>query len=405
MNKVVFAYTEESRRTEYLIDLLKDDFDLVLSSSCKQIEDIIHNSFDSIEALIIDNPSGHKDINRLLKYVEKKNSFMFTLPILILTESSMIEEDDKYLSDLVVGMITVGESKRTVLQRIKNTIKYSNSASFDDFSKMLKVLPSLIYLKDTRGRYAFCSQNWHHLVNPDQSIRGLTDFDIRKSKENARIAQENDQKVVQSGQGTSYIIKEDDDEGIEYLQIIKEPLKDKNGNVNGIIAIINDVTDQEVLKQELRHKSITDQLTGLYNRVYFDELATKLSEKPTLPLTIISADCDGLKKINDKYGHASGDKYICLARDAIQKELPKKSYLFRMGGDEFIAIIPGMKAYEGAKLIKNIVKNSHNYKTTQFELKLSVGYHTITKENVSIETALNLSDKLMYKMKREHKRK
>lgn len=404
MNKIVFAYTEESSRTRYLIDLLKDDFDLVITSSCKEITDILHESFDSIEALIVDHPAGHPDIDRLFKFVKEHNSYMFTLPILILTHYKMMEEDDKYLSDLAVGMITEGESKRTVLQRIKNTIKFSNSASFDDFSSMLKVLPSLIYLKDTRGRYAFCSQHWHHLTNPNQSIRGLTDFDIRKSKENARIAQEYDQKVLASGVGTSYMIKEDDDEGVEYLQIIKEPLKDANGNVNGIIAIINNVTDQELLRQELRHKSITDQLTGLYNRVYFEELTKKYKENVTLPLTIISADCDGLKKINDKYGHASGDKYICLARDAIQSHLPEKSSLFRMGGDEFVAIIPEMKGYEAAKLIKAIAKDAPKYKTSQFVLKLSIGYHTITRKNLSVESAVNLSDRSMYKMKKLHKK-
>ena len=405
MNKVVFAYTEETSRSEYLINLLKDDFDLVLAKSCDEITEILHNAFDSLEALIIDHPADKPDIGRLFDYVSKFNNYMFTLPIIVLSEQSMVEEDDKYLSDLVVGMILKGESKRVVLQRIKNTIKFSNSASFDDFSSMLKALPSLIYLKDTRGRYAFCSKNWHHFYGERNTIRGLTDFDVRKNKDNARIAHESDKKVIESGKGTSYVIKEDDDEGVEYLQIIKEPLKDKKGKVTGIIAVINNVTEEEILRQDLRHKSITDQLTGLYNRVYFEELKQKTENNKVIPTTFVSADCDGLKKINDKYGHASGDEYICYARDALLESLPNESYLFRMGGDEFVAVIQGMKSYDANILVKNIIKNSLKYKNNKFQLKLSVGSYTLTRSGISIEGAVALSDKAMYKMKREGKKK
>ena len=131
---------------------------------------------------------------------------------------------------------------------------------------------------------------------------------MRKSKENARIAREADMKVISSGRGSNYVIKEEDDEGIDYLQIIKEPVKNEKGEVTGIIAIVNNVTDSELLKQELRKKSITDPLTELYNRYYYEELEAEYKNKMTIPITVISADCDGLKRINDKYGHAAGDK-------------------------------------------------------------------------------------------------
>lgn len=401
MNKVVFAYTEESTRSQYLIDILKDEFDLVIASSCDEITRLLHESYDGMEALIIDHPSDKPDIDRLFQFVSRKNSFIFTLPILILTEPSMKEDDDDFLSDLVVGMITVGETKKTVLQRIKNTIKFSNSASFDDFSHMLESLPSLIYIKDAKGRYAFCSKRWHHMKTSNESYRGLTDLDVRKNKENARIAMENDRKVVESGEGMSYLIRENDDEGVEYLQVIKEPIKDRKGKVSGIIAIINNVTEGELLRQELRQKSITDQLTGLYNRFYFEEITSNLKDDANLPLTFISADCDGLKTINDAFGHTAGDAYICFARDAIQEHLPEDSFLFRMGGDEFLAVVPGMDAAGAAALVEKIALGAKKYRTYKFTLKLSVGSYTIVNKDTPIESAVNLSDKAMYRMKKE----
>ncbi|MDY6391740.1 MAG: diguanylate cyclase [Bacilli bacterium] len=403
MNKIVFAYTQESSRSRYLINLLKDDFELILAPSCDAITKLLHESFDSIEALIIDHPSDKPDLDRLFNYVKKHNSFMFTLPIILLTEPSMAADDDKYLSDLVVGMITEGETKRTVLQRIKNTLRFSASMSFDDFSNMLEALPSQIYVKDIKSRYVFCSKRWHHFRKSNESIRGLTDFDIRKNRENAIIAQENDRMVIESGQGTDYIIKECDDEGTEYLQVIKEPIVNKDGKVDGIIAIINNVTDSELLRQELRQKSITDQLTGLFNRFYFEEIVETMKDSLALPLTLVSADCDGLKTINDQFGHAAGDRYICFARDAIQESLPEGSFLFRMGGDEFLAIVPNTDTSSAEELVQRIMKNADGYHTSKFSLKLSAGCYTIKEKGISIEYAVNQSDKAMYRAKQSKK--
>lgn len=402
MHKIVFAYTEETPRSRYLTDLLKDDFDLVTAPSCEAITDILHNDYESIDSLIIDHPSDKSDIDRLFRYVDKHNSFMFTLPIIILTDRASMHDDDAFISDLVVGMIVEGEPRRTVLQRIRNTIKFCASTSFDDFSRMLRHLPSIIYVKDSAGRYIFCSQRWHHLRKPDESVRGLTDFDIRKSKENARIARENDLKVLQSGKGMSYLIKESDDEGTEYLEVVKEPLRDEQGKVEGIIAIINNVTDSELLKEELREKSITDQLTGLFNRSYFEEVVGKMKKGIDVPMTFVSADCDGLKTINDEFGHAAGDRYICMARDAIQGKLPEGSYLFRMGGDEFLAIVPRMDEEDANALVASIIENVKNFKTDRFQLRLSVGSYTVSRVEESIERAVNRSDKAMYRMKKSH---
>ena len=405
MNKIAFLFNDDSSRSRYLFDVLKNEYDILPLHTFEETMSLFENDYNKIAAFIIDRPSQKERIDEIFKYIDNRNSYMFTLPVLLLSELSLVEEDEKYLSDLAVGMIYEGESKKVVLQRINNTIKFSNSASFDDFSKMLEVLPSLIYLKDKTGRYAFSSQHWHHFSSSFETTRGLTDDEMRKNKENARIAKESDARILKTGVGESYVIKEDDEEGIDYLQVIKEPLKDANGEVNGIIAIINNVTEEEILRQELRKKSITDQLTGLYNRFYFEELVEQYKSNITLPLTVLSADCDGLKTINDKYGHAAGDQYICFARDAIKERLPNTATLFRMGGDEFIALIPGMNAYQANKLTKHIMASARKYKSKEFSLKLSVGSYTITRKNISIEAAMMHSDKAMYRVKQTRKKR
>ena len=140
------------------------------------------------------------------------------------------------------------------------------------------------------------------------TIKGKTDLDIRKDKGNAKKAMASDQKIIETGIGTSYIIEEND-EGQEFLQLIKEPLFTKDGKVRGIIALINNVTEQELLRRKLREQIITDQLTGVYNRGYYAEYVRGLQDEIKYPLSIIAADCDNLKYINDTYGHLEeGDK-------------------------------------------------------------------------------------------------
>ena len=90
--------------------------------------------------------------------------------------------------------------RAAVLQnRLKNAEQLVSSVSFTEFSRMLQSLPANVYLKDNHGRYVFSSQTWHHLNtddDPDWTIRGKTDLDIRKDKENAKRALESDLELI-----------------------------------------------------------------------------------------------------------------------------------------------------------------------------------------------------------------
>ena len=403
MKKIAFICQEKSTRISNLYNVLKKDYEIILVHNKQETMELLEKAFNDISVLIVDHPSDKPYIHEIFSYINKRNNYMFSLPVLVLTDTESMTDDDDYLVDPVMDVIFFNDSENVITRRVNNAVTLANSTSFDKFSEMLTVLPSLIYLKDNEGRYAFCSQHWHHLSNKNESIRGKTDFDVRKDKNNARVARESDLEVINTGKGKSYVIKEVDEEGTDYLQIIKEPLKNKDGDVYGIIAIINNVTEEELLRQQLREKSITDQLTGLYNRSYFEELTHWQGQNLEFPLTIISADCDDLKLINDKFGHAAGDQYICYARDALQKSLPKNSYLFRMGGDEFLAVLPNTNKEQASVIVDRINKAIKKYKNKDFALSLSVGSHTIKGPKSSIEGGVKLSDKEMYKVKKERK--
>ena len=405
--KIILLCQSESKRFSYFYDCVKNTYEIEILKSLESTLAILDKKQEDYSALIVDNPSCVKGFETLCEFVEHNNNFVVSLPIIILTDSDNKLKDEEYLNDLVLSSIEYGTLEKVVVQRIEKSIAMINSISFADFSKMLKSLPSLIYLKDNKGRYVFCSKYLHHLYSfddPNWTIRGKTDLEIRKDQENAKAAYETDLNIVKTGEGVSYIIQEHGDDKVEYLQLIKEPVKDKNGKVEGIIAIINNVTEQELLKQELRRKSITDELTGLYNRTYYDEYLQTVNES-FYPISVITGDCDGLKIINDIYGHNVGDEYITIASSMFTELLPKSASIFRMGGDEFLAILPKTDEKTAKVLLEKLKAREAQTRIKGQPYSISLGSATVISHYNPITECVNASDLAMYKEKRAKKKR
>lgn len=406
MKTLLIASERENDRTRALAEQIGGDYAVQFLGSEKAIRKMLAVRTD-VEAVVLDAPSGCPFAASIIAHVKELNNYVYALPVMLLTDEEHMEADEAYLDETAIGLIEQSDSRRIILQKLRVAVSVINSVSFSEFSKMLKALPSLIYLKDARGRYAFCSQYLHHLDIPDDpnwTIRGKTDLEVRKDRENARKAFASDMQIVATGRGTSYVIEEHGDGVHEYLQLIKEPIKDANGRVTGIIAIINNVTEQETLRRELRKKSMTDELTGLYNRSYFDECLEKVCDM-ALPLTVISADCDGLKAVNDRYGHLVGDEYLRMAATLFKTVLPQGCLTFRTGGDEFVFLMPGTDARKAKEYIALLEKDAPSYVIKDRVLSVSFGASTVTEPDESITDCIAASDAEMYRSKFEKMRK
>ncbi|MBR1591740.1 MAG: diguanylate cyclase [Ruminococcus sp.] len=366
---------------------------------------IIENDNISVSAILADTPSRLKNIRQLLGKITDGNNYVHSISIIILTDENSMEQDIEYLGGAAVDIVTKPINPIILANRLRNAKQLINSVSFSEFARMLKVLPANIYLKDAKGRYVFSSQTWHHLDtgdDPDWTIRGKTDIEIRKDKENARLAMKSDAELLRTGKGTSYIIEENAGEQ-EFLQLIKEPLFYPDGRIRGIIALINNVTEQELLRRELKERSIHDQMTGLYNRTYLDEYILELKKKEEFPISIISADCDCLKKVNDTYGHMAGDMYIRMCVDLMCGEMPEKSGIFRIGGDEFMAFLPQTDEETAEKIIENMRRRAPSFRVHDTALSISFGFSTVTDMNTSIVDCIKISDSDMYRDKKRKK--
>lgn len=186
----------------------------------------------------------------------------------------------------------------------------------------------------------------------------------------------------------------------------------------GTVIIMNDITDRvEIEKQlimqqkQLEHYAFTDAMTGVSNRrtgyMIFEKQLSLLPERE-IPLCICYLDIDDLKEVNDKYGHIKGDEMIKTIVHAIESNSRESDHIVRMGGDEFLIIMPACFESEAQAIIQRILLDLVEYdKKNQIPYKhiFSFGIVQISKENIlSISEAIKKADAHMYQNKILHRK-
>jgi len=163
-------------------------------------------------------------------------------------------------------------------------------------------------------------------------------------------------------------------------------------------------TNNELTKllNEVQYLSFHDEMTGLYNRRYFENELERLSNSRELPITIFVADIDKLKDVNDNYGHKKGDKYIKKAAEILNRSTRDGDVVARIGGDEY-AIILSNSGLETAKSlferIKNNVKEYNKKNKFVEQLNISTGFAIKTKKEENIDNIFRKADEMMYNNK------
>lgn len=389
-----------------LCNILEDKYDISAVKDIREVVIAFGEQKEYADALLI-NPDMRKELRIVVDIINSSARFS-SIPILLLTDENASAEQLEYLGTGASDCISKPYNKKVIINRIENAIVLKDSMTFCRIEEMLKQLPSNIYLKDNEGRYVFATKYWHHLKRPEDdptwTIRGKTDPEIRKDKENAEAAFKKDLEIIKTGKGSSYIIEINEGGKNEFLNVIKQPLFNEDGSVTGIVGLINDVTEFEQLKKKLREKAITDEMTGMYNRAYFQEFI-KMHSSSCYPIGVISADCDGLKNINDTYGHMAGDEYIKSAVTLFRNVLPEESLIFRMGGDEFMILLPSTSKEKTMIAAEQLKSKEKQFVIEGQQLSISFGVSVINSRDDDFDMCIAESDKNMYIDKKKNKRK
>ncbi len=400
--RTILLVKENSENASQLCKLLADVYNFMVTTNSEEGFSALKRMCDNLSAVLVDSELPDNACEIFLQKV-RSNKRLETIPILVISDLETMAQKVNFLALGAVDFITFPYQREIIVNRISNAIHIKDSATFLQLEKMLRALPANIYLKDAEGKYVFATHYWHHIEHdgdPDWTIRGKTDIEIRKDRENAIKAYQSDLELLRTGEGKDYVIEVNADNILEYLQIIKQPVYNDNNEITGIIALINNVTEQEILRRKLERQAHTDELTGLYNRLYFEKYIQSIPPKD-YPISIISADCNALKFINDTYGHLVGDEYIRLSAVLFRMVLPENAVMFRMGGDEFLLFVPETSLEKAGYYITEL---KHQAKLFHIkEQQISISYGACQLENpYHIRQCIEMADTLMYEDKKQY---
>ena len=152
-------------------------------------------------------------------------------------------------------------------------------------------------------------------------------------------------------------------------------------------------------QEEIEFLSNYDHLTGLYNRRFFDEMLKRVDMERNLPITIVMGDVNGLKLINDSFGHITGDQLLKKTAEVIKKGFRSTDIIARLGGDEFAILLPKTDVNETEKIIKRVKEITTNEKCGSIDISISFGFETKKNGEEKIHEILKKAEDHMYQEK------
>jgi diguanylate cyclase (GGDEF)-like protein/PAS domain S-box-containing protein len=173
--------------------------------------------------------------------------------------------------------------------------------------------------------------------------------------------------------------------------------RDEQGMTTRVAGACTDISERKMFEEQLRYASTHDQLTGLYNRAYFDAEFERMKGGRNFPVSIVSADLDDLKAVNDRYGHVEGDKLLQLAALTLKQSFRSEDVVARVGGDEFAVLLPNAKEDVVKEAVKRVLAGQGDMSAELQDYRLSISLGTATADNAAeLHEALREADSRMY---------
>ncbi|WP_129408267.1 sensor domain-containing diguanylate cyclase [Marinitoga lauensis] len=172
---------------------------------------------------------------------------------------------------------------------------------------------------------------------------------------------------------------------------------------------LSQVIKRKKLEKKLKYLALHDQLTTLPNRVYLYEYAEniiKLAKRKNMKLAFVYIDLEKFKSINDNYGHDVGDHFLYEFADALKNSIRESDFPARIGGDEFIVILPDSDESKVLKVINRLKENLDipiKYENIDLKINFNCGVSFFPDHGNEVEELINISDRTMYKAKKEDK--
>lgn len=173
---------------------------------------------------------------------------------------------------------------------------------------------------------------------------------------------------------------------------------------NDLLYIVRDITGRKNMEQQLRYMGLHDPVTGLYNRLYFEEEMDRLKDGRHSPVGVIVCDLDGLKLINDTLGHAAGDELLRATAAVLRNSFRSSDVVSRIGGDEFAMLLP-LADWQATSLSCQRIReaiDAYNLTCPTVPISLSIGMAVKFDSTHSMVDTFKEADNNMYREKLHH---
>lgn len=238
-------------------------------------------------------------------------------------------------------------------------------------------LPDAIFYKDTDSNFIGYNKQFENYYKQRGiiDILGKNDVDIYDNMEIAKNFVKQDKEVMTKKRVIGYEYSYYANDGTQvYEENMKVPVLDEqNEECFGVVGISRDITERKLMEAKLRYLSEIDILTGLYNRYRFEEKVKELDFEHYLPLGILMGDVNGLKLVNDTFGHLEGDQLLKNIANILKECCPQNGSVFRWGGDEFMILIPNSSESDCEELMRKIEEKCHQAESKFIQLSISMG--------------------------------
>ena len=173
-----------------------------------------------------------------------------------------------------------------------------------------------------------------------------------------------------------------------------------SGEVRFVLGTAEDISERRVAQEKVWFVSTHDQLTGLFNRAYFEAEVDRMEKGRRFPISILSVDVEGMRTVNERQGHEAGDELLRQTAQLLIGAFRAEDVIARTGGDEFNVILPNTGAVSTDAIMTRVKAhlNSHNQTHRNDPLSLWMGIATVDYGQ-SLREAFKNAEKKLYEAK------
>lgn len=318
-----------------------------------------------------------------------------------------INEKDKHINGYARNLANrTSELEKEIMERQKTDEALQKSE--EQYRSLVESTDDSIYVVDRNYRYVFMNKKHQtRLGLSDDGYIGRLYDEFHSPEEKDEFIEKAD-SVFARGESVRHEYQSLQD-GRSFLLTLS-PVQEAGGTITAITAISKEITDYKKMQEQLRELSLTDQLTGIYNRRGLFTLSDpvfKQAKRQKKGIFMLYADIDNMKEINDTAGHQAGDAILIETANILKTNYRESDIIARIGGDEFVVIPVGTAGEDIEKIVARLEKSLEIYNAERkhsYRLSLSIGVTYYDPENpCSMEELLIQADELMYKHKRTKK--